>query len=78
MRTTDPRTGVSALLVNAGQVGGTLLVDCTLRLALNIGIALEARKTLARGSSVSVITNCIVSTGRRVAGVDDFRSVGGS
>jgi hypothetical protein len=78
MDSTDPRTGIPALLVHAGQVGGTILVDCTLRLALNIGVALEARKTLARGSSVSVITNCIVSTGRRVAGVDDFRSVGGS
>ena len=47
MRFADPRTGVAALLVHAGQVGGTLLVDGALGLALNTGVALETGQALA-------------------------------
>ena len=37
---TNSRTGVPALLVHAGKVGGTLLVDGALGLALRIWISL--------------------------------------
>ena len=37
------RTRIPALLIHAGEVGGALLVDCALRLALDVRVSLEAR-----------------------------------
>ena len=51
--TTDARTGVVAVEVPAGHVGGTVRVDDALRLALHVGIALVVRWT----SAFTVITN---------------------
>jgi hypothetical protein len=78
MSATDPGTWVPALLVHAGQVGGTLLVDGALGLALNIGVAPEAGQALAGGRTVPVIANCIDSTGGGVAGVNYIRPWGSS
>ena len=74
MAATHSRTRVFALLRDASQVGWTLLVDGALRLAFNIGVTLKTRQTLARGSTVSFIANCIDATRRWIAGVDNFRS----
>ena len=71
-RSTHSRTRVFALLRDTSQVRGTLLVDCALRFALNIGISPKTRKTLTRGCSCPLIANCIDATRRRIAGVNDF------
>jgi hypothetical protein len=51
------------------------LVDGALWLALNIGISMEARQTLTRGCPVSVITNCIDATRRRITWIDNLRPI---
>ena len=71
---TNSRTRVFALLRDTSQVRGTLLVDCALRFALNIGISPKTRKTLTRGCSCPLIANCIDATRRRITRVDNFRS----
>ena len=77
MSATDPGTWVPALLVHAGQVGGALLVDGALGLALNIGVPSEAGQALAGGRPVAVVANGICPTRSGVAGVNDFRPVCG-
>ena len=74
---TDPGAGVPALVGHAGQAAGALLVDGALRLALHIGVALQARQAGAGCCPVPLIAHCIGATGRRSAGINYLWSVGG-
>ena len=71
---TYARTGVPALVVDAGKVRGTFRVDCALMLTLHIGITLEARVTGAGGCSISLPALSIDATGTWSAGVNNFGS----
>ena len=73
MAATNSRTRVFALLRDASQVGWTLLVDGALWLAFNIGVTLKTRQALTRSCSGPFIANCIDTTRRWIAGVDNFR-----
>ena len=68
-----PRTGVSTLVVDAGQVRGTLRVDGALMFTLHIGVTLEARVTGTGGSSISLSALSIDSTRTWSAGIYNFR-----
>ena len=49
------------------------MVYCAFRLALNVGITLKTRQALTRSCSGPFIANCIDTTRRWIAGVDNFR-----
>ena len=70
---TDPRTGVHALVPHTCFVCWTLRIDGTLRFALDVRVALEAWKTGARGRLIPFPAFCVNATGRWVAGVDYLR-----
>ena len=63
MNTTHSRTGIFALLLDTGQLSGTLLVYGALRLALNVRVALQAGQAGTTGSLVPFVANCVGSTG---------------
>ena len=73
---TDPRAGVHTLVSNTCQGAGTVGVDGALGLALNVGVALQARVTSTGGRSVPVGTLSIDTTGRGTAGINDLWSRG--
>lgn len=70
--TTQTRTWVNTFHVLTCFVRRTFRVGSTFRSACNIWIAKVLRNTLASSCSVSVRTNCIGSTGSRVAGINNF------
>ena len=74
MGATGSRTGIHALVPDTGQVGGTLLVDRALRLALYVRVALQAGQAGTTGSLVPFVANCIGSTGGRTAWIYDLWS----
>ena len=51
---TDPGAGVDTLVSNTSQGGGTVGVDGTLGLTLNVRVALQTRETSTGGSSVPI------------------------
>ena len=55
--TTDPRTGISTLVIDTGLVIGTLGVGDTLWLALNIRIAIIERWTFADALCIGLYPN---------------------
>ena len=65
-----PRTGVHAFISHTCLVSWTVRVDGAFRLALNIGVALQARQTCAGGSALSVAADGIDATRRRPAWVN--------
>jgi hypothetical protein len=67
-------TRVFTFVSDASKIDGTVGIDGTFWLALNIGIALEPWETSARGCSLSVSTFSIDTTGRWTARVNNFRS----
>lgn len=71
---THPGTWVHTLVPDTGQVLGTVGVDGTFWFAFNIGVALEARVTCARGSLVSIGAFSIDTTWRWSTWVNDLWS----
>ena len=65
-----PRTGVHAFISHTCLVSWTVRVDGAFRLALNVGVALQARQTCAGGSALSVAADGIDATRRRPAWVN--------
>ena len=65
-----PRTGVATLLLDTGQVVGTLSVDQTLWSAAHVRVSDVVLDTSAGSGSVPGGALCVGSTGRGVAGVD--------
>ena len=74
---THPGARVHTLVADTGKSLGTVGVDGTLGLALDVGIALEARVAGARGRLVSVRALGIDATRTGSAGINDLRSRGG-
>ena len=72
-----PRTGVATLLLDTGQVVGTLSVDQTLWSAAHVGVSDVVLDTSAGSGSVPGGALCVGSTGRGVAGIDIFNLGGG-
>ena len=70
MSPTDPRTGISALLVDTGQAVGTLVVNNTLGLALHIRVSSIVADTFARGCAVPLRTLSIDTARRGVTRLD--------
>ena len=66
----DPGTGVHAFVSHTCLVSRAVRVDGAFRLALNIGVALQARQTCAGGSALSVAADGIDATRRRPAWVN--------
>lgn len=65
----NPRARVVALEVPAGLVGWTVAVDNTLRLALNVGIAIIERRTLADTFCIGPLANLPGWQGTTATGV---------
>ena len=65
MDTTHPRTGVHALVPYTSLVHRTVRVDGALRLALYIGIALEAGQAGAGGRTLPIVTHSVDAARRR-------------
>ena len=74
MHATHTRAGIFTLLLDTGKLGGTLLVDRALRLALNVRVALQSGQAGTTGSLVPFVANCIGSTGGRTAWIYDLWS----
>ena len=70
MNPADPRTGVHTFISYTCLVSWAVRVDGAFRLALNIGVALQARQTCAGGSALSVAADGIDATRRRPAWVN--------
>jgi hypothetical protein len=70
----DPRTGVHALVPHTRLVCRTLWVDGALRLALDVGVALQTGETGAGSCSLSFPAFCIDTTWGRTTGVDNLRA----
>ena len=70
MAATNSRTRVSALLIYAGEVIRTLIVNYTFWLALNVRIAYVVSDAFARSCIVSLLAVSIDSTRRGVARLD--------
>ena len=66
----DPGTGVHTFVSHTCLVSRAVRVDGAFRLALNIGVALQARQTCAGGSALSVAADGIDATRRRPAWVN--------
>ena len=75
--TTNPRTGISALLTNTSLVSGTFCIDHTFWFALNVWIANVVSNAFARGCIVSLLAVSIDATRRGVAGLDHLYWTGG-
>ena len=67
---TGPGTGVTTLLLDTGQVVGTLSVDQTLRSAAHVRVSDVVLDTPAGSGSVPGGALCVGSAGRGIAGVD--------
>ena len=74
MSPTNSWAGVTALVTDAGQVGGALRVNSALMSALHIGISLESRVTGAGGSSISFSALSVDATRTGSAGIYDLWS----
>ena len=66
----DPRTGVHTFISHTCLVSWAVRVDGAFRLALNIGVALQARQTCAGGGALSVAADGIDATRRGPAWVN--------
>ena len=76
MGAADPGAGVHALVSDTCLVCWTVVVDCALRLTLNVRIPKHFRDACARCSTISFIAHCIDTTWRRIAGIYDLWSWG--
>ena len=63
---THPRTRVNTVLVDTGQVAGTLSIDHTLWLTLHIGVTPVVSDTRAACPVTELIAHCINTTRRWV------------
>ena len=63
---TNPRARVNTMLVDTSQVAGTLGIDHTLGLTLNIGVTPVISDTSATGSVTKLSAHCIDATRRWV------------
>ena len=70
--TTNARARVHTVLVDAGQVAGTLLVAGALRLALHVGVTNVVPDALAGGRLVALRALGVDAARRGVAGLDDL------
>lgn len=71
--TAHTRTGVDTLVVDTGQLGWALLVDCAFRLAFHVGVALQAGQAGAGRGSVTVVADGVDAARRRTTGVNNLR-----
>jgi hypothetical protein len=76
MHATHSRTGVNTLVPHACLGYRAVWVDGALRLALDVGVALQTGETGAGSCSLSLPALCIDPTGGRATGVDNIRSWG--
>ena len=69
---TDPGAGIFTFVPHTGQVGGTLLVDGTLWLALSVGISLQAWQAGTGCRQVPLSADSIETAGTWSAGIYDL------